>query len=90
MVQNLQQMLKVFRYVGQRSRSRSQGQRFWYQQKGFITGNVHVKYKSPASNGSKIMAHVKFSDMQVKGHGQGRKVKTFSMNGKASSQGMYM
>ena len=30
------------------------------------------------------------NDMQVKGHGQGHKLKTFDMNGKASLQGMYI
>ena len=41
--------VKVFRYVGQTS----QGQKFWNEQKGLIIKNVHVKYKSPTSYGSK-------------------------------------
>ena len=49
--------VKVFRYVSQRSGSRSQSQNIWYEQKGHITRNVHVKYKSPTSNGSKVMAN---------------------------------
>ena len=50
--------VKVFRYVGQRPRSRSPGQTFWYQWKGLITKNAHVKYKSSTSIGSKVMAKV--------------------------------
>ena len=44
----------VFRYMGRRSQSRSQGQKFWYEPKGLITRNVHVKYESPTSNSSKL------------------------------------
>ena len=52
---NVMVKIKVFKYVGQRSRSRSLGPKFWYG----LTRNVHVKYESPALNGSKIMAKVK-------------------------------
>ena len=52
--------VKVFRYVGQRSRSRSLGQNFLLDQKGLITRKVHVKYKSSTSNGFKVMAKVSF------------------------------
>ena len=38
----------------------------------------------------KLRQMLKFSDIKVKGHGQGRKVKTFGMSRKASSQGMCM
>ena len=38
---------KVLRYVGQRSRSKSQEQKIWYERKGIITKNEHVTYKSP-------------------------------------------
>ena len=51
--------VKVFRYVGQRPRSRSLGQNFWYGWKGLLTRNVYVKYESPTSNRSKVMAKVK-------------------------------
>ena len=33
--------------------------KFWYEQKGHITRNVHVKYESPTSNGSKDKDKVK-------------------------------
>ena len=46
--------VKVFRYVGQRSLSRSLGQNPWQDQKGIITKNAHLKYQSSASNGSKV------------------------------------
>ena len=51
--------VKVFRHLGKRSWSRSQGENFWYEQKGLITRNVHVKYESPTTNGSKVIANVK-------------------------------
>ena len=35
------------------------------------------------------MTYFKFTEMWIKDHGQGHKVKTSSMNGKASSQGKY-
>ena len=35
--------VKVFRKVSQRSMSRSQGQKFWYQCKGFAIRNTHAK-----------------------------------------------
>ena len=41
------------------SRSRSQGQKFWYQWKGLVTRNVHMKYESPTSSGFEAMAKVK-------------------------------
>ena len=43
-----------------------------------------MKYESPTSYGSKVMAYIKFLDVKVKGHGEGHKVKSFGMNGKAS------
>ena len=43
--------VKIFRYVEQRSRSRLQGQNFWYERIYLNTRNVHVKYESPTSNG---------------------------------------
>ena len=32
---------------------------FWYEWKGLIIMNAHVKYESPTSNGSKVMGKVK-------------------------------
>ena len=50
--------VKVFRYVGQRALSLALGQNCWHGQKGLITKNIHVKYESSISNGSKVMAKV--------------------------------
>ena len=33
-----------------------------------------MKYESPTSYGSKVMAYIKFLGMKVKGHGQGQKL----------------
>ena len=52
-------IVKVFRHVGQRPRSRSQVQTFWYQGKGLITWKAHVKCQSPSSICSKVVAKVK-------------------------------
>ena len=38
--------------VGQTSRSRSLGQKLWYDVKGLVTRNTHVKYESLVSHGS--------------------------------------
>ena len=43
--------VKVFLKVGQTSRSRSLGQKFWYPWKGLVTRNVHMKYECPTSCG---------------------------------------
>ena len=45
--------------MGQKSRSRSRGKEFWFQQEGLARRNTHVKYKSPISCGSKVVAKVK-------------------------------
>ena len=50
---------KVFKNVGQTPMSRSQGQKFWSQQKGLVASNTHLKYESPNSYHSKVMANVK-------------------------------
>ena len=47
--------------VSQTSRSRSQGQKLWYQVKGLVTRNTHVQYESPITSGLKVMAKVKVS-----------------------------
>ena len=46
--------------AGQKSRSRSRGKKICFQQKGLATRNTHVKYESPISFGSKVIAKVKF------------------------------
>ena len=51
--------VKVFFKVGQTSRSRSQGQKFWYPWKGLVTRNVYMKYESTTSSGYEVMAKVK-------------------------------
>ena len=68
--------VKVLRYVGQRSRSSSLGQNFWYGRKGLITRNVHVKYGSSTSNASKFKTKINalILEMQVTRHDQGHKV----------------
>ena len=43
--------VKVFLKVGQTSRSRSLGQKFWHLWKGLVTRNVHMKYERPTSSG---------------------------------------
>ena len=52
--------VKFFSKVGQKSRSRTQGKKHWFQQEGLATSNTHVKYESLISFGSKVMAKVKF------------------------------
>ena len=44
--------VKVFLKVGQTSRSRSLGQKFWYPWKGLVTRNTHVKYESSTFSSS--------------------------------------
>ena len=43
-----------------------------------------MKYESPTSYGSKVMAYIEFLGMKVEGHCEGHKVKSFGMTGKAS------
>ena len=47
------------RYVGQMSLSKSLGQNFSHDLKDLMTRNVHVKYESSISNGSKVKTNVK-------------------------------
>ena len=44
--------------------------------KGLITRNLHVKYESPTTYGSRDIAKVKVFEKQVKFQGQGHKVKS--------------
>ena len=69
-----------------------QCQNFWYEWKGIITRNVHVhvKYESHISDGGQVTSIVKVLEYVCQNARQGYKVKSFSINGKASSQGMYM
>ena len=48
-----------FSKVGQTSRSRSQGQKFCYREKGLGTSNTHVQYESLISSGKKVITKVK-------------------------------
>ena len=50
---------KIFTKVGQGSRSRSQGQIFWYGWKGLATRKTHAKCEGPGSNNAKVIAKVK-------------------------------
>jgi hypothetical protein len=52
-------------------RSRSQGQTFWYQSKGLVIRNAHIKYESPITYHSKDMDNVKVFEKWVKLQGQG-------------------
>ena len=58
-VRKLWPRLKFFSKVGQTSRSRSQGQKLWYQEKGLVTRKTHVQYESFISSAKKVMAKVK-------------------------------
>jgi hypothetical protein len=75
--------------VGQTSRSRSQGQKFWYPGKGLVTRNTHIKYESPITDHSEDMANVKVFEKWVKLQGQGHKVKNVGTHGKVLSQGIH-
>ena len=58
MVQKSRPRLKFLK-VGQTSRSRSLGQKLWYDVKDLVTRNTHVKYESPTAYGSLVMTKVK-------------------------------
>ena len=51
--------VKVFSKVSQTSRSRSLGEKLWYDVKGLVTKNAHTQYESPRSSGLQVMAKVK-------------------------------
>ena len=51
--------IKVFHIIKSKSRSRSLCQKFWYQLKGLVTRNVHMKYESSSSSGKEAMAKFK-------------------------------
>jgi hypothetical protein len=50
--------VKVFSKLGQSSRSRSQGQKSWYQKKGLFIMHLYLKYQSSSAYGSKDFAKV--------------------------------
>ena len=58
-IEKLWPMLKFFSKVGQRSQSRSQGQKLWYCWKGLVIRITHAKYERLISKGKKVMANVK-------------------------------
>ena len=76
--------------MGQTPRSRSQGKKSWYPQKGLITRNTQVKYQSSCNHGSKIISKVKVFKKWVKFQGQGHRVNNNSTHGKVLSQGILM
>ena len=60
--QKLWPMLKFWK---SRSKVKVMRSKFWYQWKGLVTRNTHVKYESPLTYHSKVMANVKvFADKQ--------------------------
>ena len=52
LVRKLWPRLKVFFKNGQTSRSLCQ--KFWYDVKGLVTGNIHVQYESHITSGKKV------------------------------------
>ena len=59
-------MLKFLKSGSNFKVKRSQGQKFWYQKKGLVIKNTHVKYESSITYHSKDMANVKvFADRQT-------------------------
>ena len=57
---NIKSLSLLVQKLWSRLRSRSRGKEFWFQQEGLARRNTHVKYKSPISCGSKVVAKVKF------------------------------
>ena len=86
LVQKLWSRLSFFPKVGQKSRSRSRGKAFCFQQKGPATRNTHVKYESLISFGSKVITKVKFFQKKVKSQGQGHEVKNYGIDRKVLPQ----
>ena len=89
LVQKFWSRLSFFKsnLVSQKSRSRSPGKKFCFQQKGHPTRNTHVKYESPIFFGSKVIAKVKFFQKDVKSQGQGHEV---NFNRKVLPQEIHM
>ena len=57
--------------MGQTSKSRSQGKKFWYPKKGLVTKNTRMKYQSSSSHCSSqelhVLARLKFQT-ELEGH----------------------
>ena len=67
LVKKLYQRLSFFSKVGQKSRSRPQGQHFWYREKSLVT-RTHMLYESCISFTLKVIAKVKVTlDRQMDG-----------------------
>ena len=79
LVQEIQSGLKNFK-------TRSQGQKSWYQKNGLFIMHLYLKYQRPNTFGSIDMALGKVFQNQVKVQNQGHKVKCFGTIEKASSQ----
>ena len=60
--QKLLGRLKFKKKMSQTPRSRSQGKKQWYPQKGLFTENIHVKYQSSSTRSSKVISKVKVSE----------------------------
>jgi hypothetical protein len=58
----------------------SGGQTFWYQWKGSIIKNTHIKYESPTNYHSRDMVNFKVFKKYVKLQSQGQVVKKFGTN----------
>jgi hypothetical protein len=54
--------------------SRSRGQKSWYQQRGLLISNTHIKYESPITYHSKDNTNVKVFRNRVKLQGQEIKI----------------
>jgi hypothetical protein len=65
-------LMLIFKKVGQTSRSKSQGQKYWYQKKSLVKRKTHMKYESPITSHSKDMAKVKVFEKRDKLQGQGQ------------------
>ena len=61
LVHTVQKLLASLKFSKSRSRSRSQGQRCQYPQKGLVTKNSHIKYQSSSTHCSKVISKIKFS-----------------------------
>jgi hypothetical protein len=77
-IQNIWPMLKFFK-SGSNFRVKVTRSKIWYQEKGLVTRNTHMKYESPITCHSEDMANVNVFEKWVKLQGQGHKVKNFGI-----------
>ena len=63
--------VKVLKKNDQTSRARSLGPKLWYDVKGLVRRNTHVKYESPVSYCSLVMTKVEVFEKKVKLQDQG-------------------